>query len=111
MKTIMALSLGVLMMAGGATAFAAGAPDDAGVVSTPYTEQQVGSQQMPVFDYAAPAGAPADPVTISTPELPGGSQMEPTFNYHLATPVVRTLHAVDATPADAEISVTANGGR
>lgn len=111
MKTIMALSLGVLMMAGGATAYAEGAPDSTGVVSTPYTEQRTGSQQMPVFDYTAPAGEPADPVTISTPQFPGGSEMEPTFNYHFAVPMTRTLQASNATPADAQISVTANGGR
>lgn len=111
MKTILALSLGALMMAGGAAAYAEGAPESTGVASTPYTAQQTGSEQMPVFNYTAPAGEPADPVTISTPQLAGGSQMEPTFNYHFAVPMTRTVHASNAFPADTQISVTANGGR
>lgn len=111
MKTILALSLGFLMMAGGATAFAQGTAGNGAVVSTPYTEQQNGSEQMPLFDYTAPAGEPADPVTISTPQLAGGSETEAVFNYHFAVPTTHSVTGDAEAPANTQISVTGNGGR
>lgn len=119
MKTFLSAALGVLFLSTSAMAATPSSlggptpenPGGAGVVSTPYTEHAGGSEQMPVFVYTAPAGEPADPVVISTPQVASGSEQEPVFNYHLEVPATRSVDLARATPSDTQISVTANGGR
>lgn len=110
MKTLLALSFGALMMAGGATAYAQTAPTST-VVSTPYTEYAAGSEQLPAFVYVAPAGEPADPPVMSAPQFAGGSELEPVFDEHAAVPTTQTLLADSAAPSNTQIPVQANGGR
>lgn len=120
MKTFLGAALGALLLSTSAMAAttnsrsgpAPESPEGAGIVSTPYAEH-TGGQQMPVFLYTAPAGEPADPVVVSTPQLADGSEQESVFNYRFVVPATRSLGLAlgRAVPNDTQISVTGNGGR
>lgn len=120
MKTFLGAALGALLLSTSAMAATTSSqsgltppnPEGAGIVSTPYTAH-TGGQQMPVFVYTAPAGEPADPVVVSTPQLADGSEQEPVFNYHFVVPATRSpgFALGRAAPNDTQISVTGNGGR
>lgn len=102
MKTFLGAALGALLLSTSAMAATAGSPASVtpqgpgvvSVLSTPYTEQARGSEQMPVFDYAAPAGDPADPATISAPQFPGASEQMPVFNYRESVPMIASVSGI-----------------
>ncbi|MGH7056345.1 MAG: hypothetical protein ACREFZ_00475 [Acetobacteraceae bacterium] len=110
MKTFLGVTLGALLLSASAMAETPGSPASltpqgpaaVGVVSTPYTGHASGSEQMPVFEYTAPAGEPADPVVLSTPQqYAGGSEQMPVFNYQDSVPmtagfVAGSVGALDA---------------
>ncbi len=95
MKTLFGAALGALLLSASAMAATPGSPGSVtpqgsavlAVVSTPYTAHASGSEQMPVFDYTAPAGEPADPVVVSASQFPGASAKLPVFSYRGAVPV------------------------
>lgn len=102
MKTFFGAALGALLLSASAMAAtpsspASVAPQGSGVVgvfSTPYTAHATGSEQMPVFDYAAPVGEPADPVVVSAPQLPGHSEGSPVFNYQESVPMIAAVPGI-----------------
>ncbi len=96
MKTFLGVALGALLLSAPVIATAASGGDAAnmvGVVSTSETLGNRGSNQMPVFNYNAPA---SDPVTISTPYTIGnrGSNELPVFDYRGAVPLYASPFAV-----------------
>lgn len=96
MKTFLGVALGALLLSAPGIATAASTGNRAmmvGVVSTPETLGNSGSNQLPVFNYNAPA---SDPVTISIPYTLGnrGSEQPPVFDYRGVVPLYASPFAV-----------------